>query len=75
MCLAIPAQVVELKGATALVLFAGDTGHLAEIGRILMPGARPGDWVFVNAGQIVSLVPEGEVAGLLALIEEVNAAR
>jgi hydrogenase maturation factor len=73
-CLSVPAQIVELKGAMARVRYPGQAKGEGEVGRMLIPGARPGDWALVYAGQIVSLVPPAEVEPLLAIFEEVMAA-
>ena len=72
MCAALPAQVVSLETNTAFV----DVGQAQlEVGRWLLPQARPGDWVLVHAGQMISkLSPEeaAEIRGLLQDLTEVE---
>jgi hydrogenase expression/formation protein HypC len=75
MCLAIPAQVIELvdqENRLALVDVAGlrrnvNVGLLDEDG-----GAEPGDWVLVHVGFALSKVDEEEAHATLALLEQMG---
>jgi hydrogenase expression/formation protein HypC len=75
MCLAIPAQVIELvdeENRLALVDVAGlrrnvNVGLLDEDG-----GAQPGDWVLVHVGFALSKVDEEEAHATLALLEKMG---
>jgi hydrogenase expression/formation protein HypC len=75
MCLAIPAQVVEVVDADnriASVDVAGlrrnvNVGLLDEDG-----GAQPGDWVLVHVGFALSKVDEDEAQATLALLEQMG---
>ncbi|HLI60056.1 MAG TPA: HypC/HybG/HupF family hydrogenase formation chaperone [Solirubrobacteraceae bacterium] len=75
MCLAIPAQVIEVvdeSNRIASVDVAGlrrnvNVGLLDEDG-----GARPGDWVLVHVGFALSRVDEQEAHATLALLEQMG---
>ena len=75
MCLAIPAQVVDVvdeANRIASVDVAGlrrnvNIGLLDEDG-----GARPGDWVLVHVGFALSKVDEEEAQATLALLEQMG---
>ena len=75
MCLAIPAQVIELVdegNRLALVDVAGlrrnvNVGLLDEDG-----GAQPGDWVLVHVGFALSKVDEEEAHATLSLLEKMG---
>lgn len=75
MCLAIPAQVIELvdeENRLALVDVAGlrrnvNVGLLDEDGE-----ARPGDWVLVHVGFALSKVDEEEAHATLRLLEQMG---
>jgi len=68
MCAALPAQIVDLTGETALVDFGSSR---RSVGRRLAPQARPGDWVLINAGQIVGIVSPDEAAAIQDLLRDV----
>lgn len=56
MCLGIPGVVVEVKGTVAIVDFGGVK---REVDSLLVPNIKPGDYVIVHAGAIISkLSPE-----------------
>jgi len=68
MCASLPVQVASLKPDAAVVT-NGST--LFEVGRQLLPETRPGDWVLVNAGQIVSRISPEEAEAIRELLREV----
>lgn len=75
MCLAIPAQVIEIvddERRLALVDIAGlrrnvNVGLLDDEG-----GARPGDWVLIHVGFALSKVDEEEAQATLKLLEQMG---
>jgi hydrogenase expression/formation protein HypC len=76
MCLAIPAQVIEIvdqEKRLALVDIAGlrrnvNIGLLDDDGG----GACPGDWVLIHVGFALSKVDEEEAHATLALLEQMG---
>ena len=75
MCLAIPAQVIEVvddEKRLALVDVAGlrrnvNVGLLDDDG-----GAGPGDWVLIHVGFALSKVDEQEAQATLRLLEQMG---
>jgi len=75
MCLAIPAQVIELideQRRIALVEIAGlrrnvNVGLLDDDG-----GVQPGDWVLIHVGFALSRVDEEEAHATLRLLEQMG---
>ncbi|RLG76588.1 MAG: HypC/HybG/HupF family hydrogenase formation chaperone [Thermoprotei archaeon] len=56
MCLGIPGVVIEVKDTIAIVDFGGVK---REVDSLLVPNIKPGDYVIVHAGAIISkLSPE-----------------
>jgi hydrogenase expression/formation protein HypC len=68
MCLAIPAEVTELRDGGMAVVNLG--GVRKEISIALVPEAKPGDYVVVHVGYALSLIDAREAAKTLALFEE-----
>ena len=76
MCLAIPAQVIEIsdpENRLAVVDIAGvrrrvNVGLLDDDG----VGAQPGDWVLVHVGFALSKVDEEEARATLSLLEQMG---
>ncbi|MGE5770414.1 MAG: HypC/HybG/HupF family hydrogenase formation chaperone [Betaproteobacteria bacterium] len=70
MCLAIPAQVVELRdGDNAVVDLAGVQ---KEISLSLVDGVAVGDYVIVHVGYALSRLDPDEAAKTLALFAEMG---
>ena len=71
MCLAIPAQVIELRdGDEALV----ETGGVRKaISLALVDDVGVGDWVIVHVGYALQRLDPGEAERTLALFAEVQA--
>lgn len=68
MCLAVPAQITELKeGGMAAVSIMGATRDIAVD---LTPSVEVGDYVLVHAGFSIEVVDADYAAETLALIEE-----
>ncbi|HCB93538.1 MAG TPA: HypC/HybG/HupF family hydrogenase formation chaperone [Selenomonas sp.] len=71
MCLAVPAKVLEVKDYLAKVELSGVT---RDISLMLLPEAKPGDYVLVHAGFAMQVVEEKEVEEMNALLAEMNGA-
>jgi hydrogenase expression/formation protein HypC len=69
MCLAIPAQIVELDGALATAEVAGVRRSVSVA---LCPEAALNDWVLVHVGFALATIDEDEAKKTLALIEELG---
>lgn len=70
MCLAIPAQVVELReGDNAVVDLAGVR---KEISLSLVEDVRVGDYVIVHVGYALNKLDPDEAARTLALFTEIG---
>ncbi|MCJ7744705.1 MAG: HypC/HybG/HupF family hydrogenase formation chaperone [Actinobacteria bacterium] len=68
MCLAIPAEVVEILENDLAVVEAG--GAKKRISVSLVDGARVGDYVLVHAGFAIEIVDEQEAKKTMELFEE-----
>ena len=71
MCLAVPAKVLEIKDAVGKVEISGVT---RDVSMILLPEAKPGDYVLVHAGFAMQIVDEKEAEETYALLDEMNGA-
>ncbi len=70
MCLAIPAQVVELReGDSAIVELAGVR---KEISLVLVDNVAIGDYVIVHVGYALNKLDPDEAARTLALFAEIG---
>lgn len=69
MCLAVPAKLLEIKGAMGKVELAGVT---RDVSLMLLPEARVGDHVLVHAGFAMQVVDEQEYAETQALLAEMR---
>ncbi len=59
MCLAVPGQILETDGDTAVVNFQGNR---AEVCVVLTPHAVPEEWVLVHAGFAIARIDAEEAA-------------
>lgn len=71
MCLAVPAKVLEVKDFLAKVELSGVT---RDVSLMLLPEAKPGDYVLVHAGFAMQVVEEKEVEEMNALLAEMDGA-
>ena len=55
MCLAVPGKLIECNDDLATVDLQGNR---LRISRLLIPEARPGDWVLVHAGFGIAQIDE-----------------
>jgi hydrogenase expression/formation protein HypC len=65
MCLAIPAKVVELRGADQAIIDLG--GVRKDVSVALVEGVVPGDYVIVHVGYALQKVDAAEAERTLAL--------
>ena len=71
MCLAVPAKVVEIKDQLAAVEVQG-VRRAASL--MLLPEAKPGDYVLVHAGFAMQVVDAEEAERIEALRAEMRGA-
>ncbi len=69
MCLALPAQIVEIDEATDSAI-ASLGGVKKEISLALVEDARVGDYVLIHVGYALNKVSEEEAEKTLALFAE-----
>ena len=71
MCLAIPAEVVELLPGPADLAKVDVAGvrRVVHIGLVRDEGIAPGDWVLVHVGFAMSKIDEAEAAATLELLK------
>lgn len=67
MCLAIPAEVIEIKGDMATVEVAGNT---RQVSIVLTPRVKIGDYVLMHAGYALERIDATEAEETLMLLEE-----
>jgi hydrogenase expression/formation protein HypC len=73
MCLAIPAQVLEILSAADARARVDVGGARREVNTALLDGAlAPGDWVLVHVGFAMSRIDEAEAERMLALLREMG---
>lgn len=68
MCLAVPAEVVEILESNIALVEAG--GARKRISLSLVDGAKIGDYVLVHAGFAIDIVDEEEARKTMELFEE-----
>ncbi len=64
MCLTIPKKILSINGTTARV-------KSGAINISLIPRAKAGDWVLVNADLAIRKVPAAEAKKILTLLSHV----
>jgi hydrogenase expression/formation protein HypC len=74
MCLAIPAQIVEIVDAGAGMASAEISGVRRTVSTALCPEARVGDWVLIHVGFALQSIDEDEARETLALLERMGQA-
>ena len=76
MCLAIPAQVIELIDEHKRLALVDIAGLRRNVNVGLLDdedgGVRPGDWVLIHVGFALSRVDEQEAHATLRLLEEMG---
>jgi hydrogenase expression/formation protein HypC len=68
MCLAIPAEVIEIQENDLAVVEAGGAKKLISLS--LVDDVRVGDYVLVHAGFAIDIVDEQEAKKTMELLEE-----
>ncbi len=74
MCLAIPAQILELLDQGELLARVDVAGVRRVINVGLVERPAPGDWVLVHVGFAISRIDEQEAQATIALLEQMGAA-
>jgi len=74
MCLAIPAQIVEVVDAEAGLATAEISGVRRTVSTALCPEADVGDWVLIHVGFALHAIDENEARETLALLEKMGQA-
>jgi hydrogenase expression/formation protein HypC len=74
MCLAIPAQIVEVADAEAGMATAEIAGVRRQVSTALLPAAEVGDWVLIHVGFALQAIDEDEARETLALLEKMGQA-
>jgi hydrogenase expression/formation protein HypC len=74
MCLAIPAQIVEIADAEAGLATAEIAGVRRSVSIALCPEAELGDWVLIHVGFALQAIDEAEARETLALLERMGQA-
>lgn len=67
MCLGIPGRVVEVKGDKAVVDISGIK---REVDALLVPDVKPGDFVIVHAGAIISKISREDYEETIKYLRE-----
>jgi hydrogenase expression/formation protein HypC len=73
-CLAIPAQIVELLDPDGGLAKAEISGVRRNVSVALCPEAGVGDWVLVHVGFALSMIDEQQARETLALLEQMGEA-
>lgn len=72
MCLAVPAQIVELLPAEMAKVRIGESSTYLSASTMLLPeAAKVGDYVIVHAGFILHKLPPEEAEESLAALREI----
>jgi hydrogenase expression/formation protein HypC len=69
MCIAVPLEVVEIRGDIALARYANST---REIHLDLLEGVSTGDYVLVHAGFAIEKLNKEEAEKTLSLFREIT---
>lgn len=70
MCLALPARLIERRGADEAIVELG--GVRKSISVALVPDASPGDYVIVHVGHAIGMIDPLEAERTLALFAELQ---
>jgi hydrogenase expression/formation protein HypC len=74
MCLAIPAQIVEVVDPEAGLAKAEISGVRRAVSTALCPDAGVGDWVLIHVGFALEMIDEEQARETLALLEQMGEA-
>ncbi len=70
MCLALPARLIERRGADEAVVELGGVRKTVSVA--LVPDAGPGDYVIVHVGHAIGVIDPLEAERTLALLAELQ---
>lgn len=70
MCLALPARLIERRGAADAVVELGGVRKTVSVA--LVPEAAPGDYVVVHVGHAIGLIDPAEATRTLALFAQLQ---
>jgi hydrogenase expression/formation protein HypC len=70
MCLAVPAEVVEIRENELALIDIG--GARKEISLMLVDGAEVGDFVLVHAGFAIEKIDENEALKTMEILEQMG---
>ena len=68
MCLGVPGRVLEVHGTMALVDFFGVSRQVRL--ELVDEPVAPGDYILNHVGFAIRRIPEGDIAGTLAMYEQ-----
>jgi hydrogenase expression/formation protein HypC len=68
MCLAVPAEIIEVRDDRMAVIDIG--GVRREASLMLVDEAGPGDYVLVHAGFAIEVIDAAEAAATMSILEE-----
>jgi hydrogenase expression/formation protein HypC len=68
MCLGVPGRVLEVHGTLALVDFFGVSRQVRL--ELVDEPVAPGDYILNHVGFAIRRIPEGDIAGTLAMYEQ-----
>ena len=69
MCLAVPARIETMAAERGTVEL---DGNRANVSLVLVPEARPGDWVLVHAGYAITVLDEAEAKITYDLLKQMD---
>lgn len=70
MCLAVPMQLLEIKGDVGVVELGGVR---REISLMIAPEAKVGDYLIVHAGTAIQILDEEDALETMKIFEEMEA--
>ena len=68
MCLGVPGRVLEIHDNIALVDFFGVNRHVRL--ELVDEPVAPGDYILNHVGFAIRRIPEGDIAGTLAMYQQ-----
>ncbi|MHA1616299.1 MAG: HypC/HybG/HupF family hydrogenase formation chaperone [Candidatus Njordarchaeales archaeon] len=69
MCLGVPAKVLEVRDNQAIVDYGG--GVKKTVDAFLVPDVKPGDYVIVHAGAIISKISEEDYREMIEILSQI----
>lgn len=70
MCLAVPMQLLEIKGDVGVVELGGVQ---REISLMIVPEAKVGDYLIVHAGTAIQILDEEDAIETIKIFKEMEA--